>query len=116
MKSIIETESRTAPGRWQMLEAEWTLSGDRKLGFALDAVLQPDADAGGFVVTIAQLPGVASQGDDLASALQNIVEAFQGAIETYQAEGMPIPWRTPQPPAPNERRLRIVVPPCPNCP
>jgi predicted RNase H-like HicB family nuclease len=47
---------------------------------------------GGFSVYAATLPGVASQGDTEEEALANVAEAFRGCIESYQADGRPIPW------------------------
>ena len=55
------------------------------------AVFQPEAD-GGFSASIAQLPGVHSQGDTLEEALANVTDALEGVIETYHDLDMPVPW------------------------
>lgn len=78
-------------------------------GYSVDAVLVPDDEDGGYVVSIAQLPGVHSQGDDAESAMRNIVEAFRAVIESYHEKGMAIPWKTAPQKAPTEGWFRIVV-------
>ena len=75
---------------------------------AVDAVLVED-EAGGYVATVAQLPGVISEGNDPASAICNLKEAFRAAIETYKTEGMPIPWGDPPPKEPGATRSRVAV-------
>ncbi len=77
------------------------------LGYAVDAVLVPDTEDGGYTAYIAQLPGVHSQGDDAASAMLNIIEAFRAVIATYTKDGMDIPWRKPPEKAPDEDWYRI---------
>lgn len=78
------------------------------LGHCFDADLVED-EAGGYVATVAQLPGVISEGNDLESAVSNIIEAFLAAIETYGAEGIPIPWREPLPKQEGAIRLRVTA-------
>ena len=46
----------------------------------------------GFSVRAARLPGVVSQGEDEQEALDNIAEAYQGAIESYRTHKEEIPW------------------------
>ena len=46
----------------------------------------------GFSAYVADLPGVASQGETAASALDNLKEAFRGALAVYQSESGQIPW------------------------
>lgn len=68
---------------------------------------------GGFSIVSATLPGAASQGDTLPEALGNFKEAMHAVIDSYQADGVPIPW------APEEKLRRgwlratvfVVVPP-----
>jgi antitoxin HicB len=50
---------------------------------------------GGFSASVATLPGCYSQGDTEDEALANVAEALEGVLETYQARGLPIPWRKP---------------------
>ena len=47
---------------------------------------------GGFSVYAATLPGVVSQGETEKEALENIVEAFEGVLASYQECGETIPW------------------------
>ncbi len=78
-------------------------------GHSVDAVLVADDEDGGYVASIAQLPGVHSQGDNAESAMRNIVEAFCAVIQAYRDEGMAIPWRSAPPKEPNEEWFRIAV-------
>jgi predicted RNase H-like HicB family nuclease len=55
--------------------------------------LYPEED-GGFSIFCLNLPGVASQGDDEAEAIENIKEAFRGAVLEYQHQNRDIPWAT----------------------
>lgn len=79
-----------------------------ELGYCFDAVLVKD-EAGDYVATVAQLPGVISEGNDFRSAIDTLVEAFRATIETYKAEGMPIPWREPPPKQTGDTYLRVAV-------
>lgn len=65
--------------------------------------------ARGYTAYVAQLPGVVSEGGDAAEALTNIREAFIAVIKTYEDEGMPIPWRGPEPLAQDECQFRFAV-------
>lgn len=47
----------------------------------------------GISASVLNLPGCSSQGDDLASALDNVREALEGCLESYVARGLPVPWR-----------------------
>jgi len=38
------------------------------------------------------LPGVASQGETVDDALENIAEAFRGAISVYRDKKQEVPW------------------------
>lgn len=55
----------------------------------VDLVTEED---GTFSVLAVSLPGVASQGSNEQEALDNIIEAFQGVMETYKEIGKQIPW------------------------
>lgn len=79
------------------------------LGYAVDAILVADTEEGGYTVSIAQLPGVHSQGDDAASAIRNIVEAFRAVIASYKDKNKPIPWRTTPDKEANEEWFRVAV-------
>ena len=52
---------------------------------------------GGFSVVAANLPGVVSEGDTLADAIENIAEAFVGVIASYRESGEVIPWKRVKP-------------------
>ena len=91
------------------VETHWkTANPPEALGHCFDVILFEDA-SGGYVATVAQLRGVVSEGDDLASAIRNLVEAFRATIETYIAEGMSIPWTEPAPQQPGDKWLRVAV-------
>lgn len=54
-------------------------------------LLEPDEEAGGFVITCPSLLGVYSQGDTVEEALDNIKEAILLCLEDMQAQNLPIP-------------------------
>ncbi len=54
-------------------------------------LLEPDEEAGGFVVTCPSLPGCYSEGDTLEEALENIKEAIELCLEDMRAQKTPIP-------------------------
>ena len=45
-----------------------------------------------FCVHAADLPGCASQGENIEDCLANIEEAFQGIVASYDENKEPIPW------------------------
>jgi predicted RNase H-like HicB family nuclease len=49
---------------------------------------------GGYSVHALRLPGVVSQGETLEEALDNIADAFRGAVSVYLEEDQTIPWTT----------------------
>jgi antitoxin HicB len=53
--------------------------------------LTPDPDAGGFVVTFPDIPGVVTEGDTKDEALFNAWEALNGVLESLVSRGMPLP-------------------------
>lgn len=60
--------------------------------FQCRALFFSDDRAGGYTVLAGNLPGVVSEGDDLAAAIRNIKEAFAASIESYMEAGETIPW------------------------
>ena len=67
-------------------------------------------DEGGFSIIAADLPGVASQGETEAEALDNIREAFASAIRCYKEDGKSVPWlATPEEPEPGSITCSVVV-------
>lgn len=62
----------------------------------------------GYCVRAADLAGVVSDGETVDEAVQNIKEAYAGAIESYRSHGDPIPWLIPpRNPEENERSFWI---------
>ncbi len=53
----------------------------------------PDAD-GGFSVIVLNLPGTGSCGDSFDEAIANVRDAILGVVESYEEDGLPIPWIT----------------------
>ncbi len=56
------------------------------------ALFFSDEQEGGYTVLAGNLPGVVSEGDDLADAIRNIKEAFAASVESYLEAGETIPW------------------------
>ena len=54
-------------------------------------LIEPDEEAGGYVVTCPSLPGCYSQGDTIEEALTNIKEAILLCLEDLQEQQIPIP-------------------------
>jgi predicted RNase H-like HicB family nuclease len=54
-------------------------------------LLEPDEDAGGYVVSCPALPGCYTQGDTIDEALGNIEEAILLCLEDMMAQNQPIP-------------------------
>ena len=54
-------------------------------------VLHPDADEGGFTVTVPSLPGCITEGDTLEEALANAREAIGLHLKVLTKHGEPIP-------------------------
>ena len=50
----------------------------------LEVILEPDLEAGGFVVTCPSLPGCYSQGETEAEAMANIKEAIELCLEIQE--------------------------------
>ena len=56
----------------------------------IDILLHPE-DVG-FSTSVAQLPGVVSQGATRVGAIANTLEALTEAILAYAASNIPVPW------------------------
>ena len=54
-------------------------------------LLEPDQEAGGYVVSCPALPGCHTQGDTIDEALENIEEAILLCLEDMMAQHQPIP-------------------------
>jgi antitoxin HicB len=63
--------------------------GQRVLRFTV--VLEPDAEDGGFTVTVPGLPGCVTEGDTREEALANAEEAITGFLEAMAKAGESLP-------------------------
>ena len=54
-------------------------------------VLEPDVDAGGYVVHCPALAGCYSQGATKEEATENIREAIEAYLESHEKDNLPIP-------------------------
>ena len=54
-------------------------------------LIEPDEEAGGYVVSCPSLPGCYTQGDTIDEALENIKEAILLCLEDMQAQNQSIP-------------------------
>jgi predicted RNase H-like HicB family nuclease len=54
-------------------------------------LIEPDEEAGGFVVTCPSLPGCYSQGETIDESLANIREAIELCLEDLAELGQPVP-------------------------
>jgi predicted RNase H-like HicB family nuclease len=89
MSVVEESPYRTAP-RQQYIEAPvWEEL--PKNTYECRVLLCPEED-GGYSAQALRLPGVVSQGESVAEALENIADAFRGAVFVYLEESMAIPW------------------------
>lgn len=79
------------------------------LGYCFDARFVKDEDGVGYVATIVQLPGVVGQGDDFASTMSNLIEAFRETVAAYKDEKMPIPWKNERVKTDNKEFFRVAV-------
>lgn len=76
--------------------------------YRCDVALEADG-SGGYSVYVPRLPGVVSEGDTETHALENIREALAAALETYLADGQPIPWIEAEPAESSSTRRWVVV-------
>lgn len=56
------------------------------------AMICPEPE-GGYSAFALRLPGVVSQGESIEDAIDNLKEAFAGALEEYLSSGEAIPWK-----------------------
>lgn len=71
------------PQQWRTLKGKRT--------YECRVLLSPEEE-GGYSALALRLPGVVSQGETVQEALDNISEAFRGAVSLYLEEGNGIPW------------------------
>jgi antitoxin HicB len=58
--------------------------------YKVPLVLSPQPE-GGYTVTSPVLPELVTEGDSLEEAMENVRDALQAALETYQDLGKPLP-------------------------
>lgn len=54
-------------------------------------ILHPDAEEGGYTVTVPALPGCTTQGETLEEAIAMAKDAIRLYIDTLIADGAPVP-------------------------
>lgn len=62
-------------------------------------ILQPDAEEGGYTVTVPALPGCVTQGETVEQCIERAQEAIAGYVESLGAAGEPVPHETERPQA-----------------
>ena len=85
-------------------QVAWESFADKTCLVCRAAVIK-DTESGRFTVLATRLPGCVSEGDTVSEAIENIREAFIGAVESYRELGIDIPWENVQ----FEERPEIVV-------
>ena len=101
---------REKPGNVYQKEANWeTFLDNPKKPYECRVYVFP-AEEGGFYAYVPTLPGVATQGNTQQQVVDNIADAFRGAVMTYREAQEAIPWLSQCEERPAEaRELRIVV-------
>jgi predicted RNase H-like HicB family nuclease len=71
--------------------------------------IREDEIDGGFVATCIDLPGCGSQGDTVDEAVENIIEAISGVLETqmHREVRAELPHATPRPGHPQRLAFKI---------
>ena len=54
-------------------------------------ILQPDAEEGGYTVTVPALPGLVTEGDTLEEAIAMARDAISCHLAALEASGRPVP-------------------------
>jgi predicted RNase H-like HicB family nuclease len=83
--------------------------GENEIFYECRVYLCPD-ETGGFYAYVANLPGIVSEGETHEEALENIKDAFRGAVATYRDAGESIPWTLDVDPLPEkaiEKRIMV---------
>lgn len=58
--------------------------------YRVPLILTPQVE-GGFTVTSPSLPGLVTEGDSLAEALEHVEDALRATLELYEDTGRPVP-------------------------
>lgn len=90
------------------VEVCWERLEERQL-LVCKAVIIRDAETDTYTALAVRLPGCISQGDTIEEAVDNIREAFIGAIETYKELNQEIPWGDVEYSEPIEVRVELLV-------
>ena len=90
MTATKETPVRHGTPQTYIADPSWRTFDDNV--YACRALVIPEP-SGGYSVHALRLPGVVSQGETIEEALDNISEAFRGAIQVYRESGENIPWQ-----------------------
>ena len=84
---------REVPSRFgnpqEIIDPSWRVFEDKT--YECRVLVMPENE-GGFSSHALRLPGVVSQGETIEEALDNIADAFRGAVSVYLEDGQPIPW------------------------
>jgi predicted RNase H-like HicB family nuclease len=75
---------------WDTRNLSWNMF-ERRQPYECRILLIPE-DGGGYSVHLCRLPGVVSQGETEAEAIENIKDAFRAVLESYEADRVRIPW------------------------
>jgi predicted RNase H-like HicB family nuclease len=68
-----------------------TIGGDAATTRTFTAVIEPDEEEGGFVVSFPAIPDLATQGETLEEARQMAEECLRGYLEIIRETGRPLP-------------------------
>ena len=63
----------------------------RTNSYTYTIVIEPDTEAGGYIVTCPALPGLVTQGESLDEARAMATDAIKGYLEVLREDGLPIP-------------------------
>ena len=66
-------------------------SASKPAAFAFTAVIEPDEEEGGYVVTFPAIPDLATQGQTLAEARLMAEDCLRGYLEVLRETGRPLP-------------------------
>ncbi len=89
------------PTRWRVQDP------DQKV-YRCKVILRAEDDKA-YSIYAATLPGVASQGDTEEEAINNIIEALEGVLASYKAQGQDVPWAKETESLPRGAQVRWVV-------
>ena len=74
------------------------------------AVIEPDQEDGGYVVTFPAIPDLATQGETLAEARLMAEECLRGYLEVLRETGRPMPAPTVTSPGAHTTTIELQIP------